>query len=64
MYMVTVKGWTEVRAFSDDIEKAKKMALMKKKELCRNDLDKWSWKNVDEFYGTSIEEVKEGTILY
>lgn len=65
MYMAVIQGWTEVRAFSRSKEKAKKMALAKKRELCyEDDVDSWGWERISEYYGAYVEEVKEGTILY
>lgn len=61
--MVTIYGYTDVVIFSSDIEKAKKKAVKIKKQLCKYDLDKWSWKTVTDYYGTSIEQIKEGTIF-
>jgi len=63
MYMATIQGWTEIRAFSEDEEKAKKLALKRKKELCRDDLTKWTWETVSEYYGAYTTEIKEGLIL-
>ena len=68
LYMATIKGWTEVTAFSTDLEKAKKLAVQRKKELCRDDviyLDnrKWTWKSCDNWWGTSIEEITDGTVI-
>ena len=63
MYMAIIQEWTEVRAFSEDEEKAKKLALKRKKALCRDDLNKWTWETVSEYYGAYTVEIKEGLIL-
>lgn len=63
MYMAVIRGWTEVAAFSEDAEKAKKMAIRKKKSFAKDDLDKWTWDAVDEYYGAYVTEIKEGLIL-
>ena len=51
MYMAVISGWDEVKAFSEDEEKAKKLAIRKKKEYCKDDLDKWNWENVKNIMG-------------
>jgi len=38
LYMTIIKGWTEVVAFSTSLEKAKKLAVQRKKELCSDDV--------------------------
>lgn len=63
MYAVKIFGWTEIVVFSADKEKAKRKAVREKKRLCRDDLDKWTWETVTEFYGTSVIEIKEGLML-
>ena len=63
MYMATIYGWTEIKAFSEDESKAKKLAVKRKKELCRDDLSKWTWETCDEYYGATVEELKEGVVL-
>lgn len=63
MYMAIIRGWTSVVAFSEDQEKAKKMAIKKKKSFAKDDLDKWTWDTVSEYYGAFVEEIKEGTVL-
>lgn len=63
MYMAIIRGWTSVVAFSEDQEKAKKMAIKKKKSFAKDELDKWTWDTVSEYYGAFVEEIKEGTVL-
>lgn len=63
MYMAVICGYTEVRAFSEDEKKAKRLALKRKKELCKYDLDKWSWEIVENYYGAYTEELHEGLVL-
>ena len=63
MYMAKIYGWTEVTAFSEDAEKAKMKALKAKKDRCKNDLDRWTWANVEEFYGATVTEIKEGLVI-
>ena len=36
MYMAVISGWDEVKAFSEDEEKAKKLAIRKKKEYLQS----------------------------
>ena len=63
LYMVTIHGWTEVKVFSADIEKAKKIAIREKKKFAKDDLEKWTWETVSEYYGTSIDKIADGTII-
>lgn len=63
MYMAHIGGWDTVQAFSEDKEKAKKLAVKQKKKWCRDDLDKWTWETCDEYYGAWVVEIKEGLIL-
>ena len=63
MYVAIIKGWTTVATFSEDEEKAKKLAIEKKKSFARDDLDKWNWETVSDYYGAFTEKIKEGTIL-
>lgn len=69
LYMAKICGWTEVIAFSTDLETAKDLALKKKAILCRDDVEhfdtpKWTWENVDNYYGTIIEEITDGLVLF
>ena len=63
MYMAIIYGYTEIFAFSADMEKAKKKALRKKKELCRDDLEKWTWETVSEYYGARVFLVTDGLVM-
>lgn len=63
MWMAVIKGWTDIEAFSENEEKAKKLALKEKKRLCKDDLEKWTWETCDEYYGAYTIEIKEGLIL-
>lgn len=62
MYMATIFGYTEVRAFSNSDAVAKKLALQQKKKLCKDDLSQWTWERVSEYYGTEVIEIKEGLV--
>lgn len=63
MYMALIRGWTEVAAFSENPEKAKKLAIKEKKKYAKDDLDKWTWETVSDYYGTYLEEIKEGSVF-
>lgn len=63
MYMAHIDGWDSVQAFSEDKEKAKKMALKQKKEWCRDDLEKWTWEECCNYYGAWVVEIKDGMVL-
>ena len=63
MYMAFIGGWDSVAAFSEDEKTAKKLAIREKKRYCKDDLDKWSWNNVKDYYGAWVQEVKEGTVI-
>lgn len=63
MWMAIIKGWTDIEAFSESEEKAKKLALKEKKRLCKDDLEKWTWETCDEYYGAYTIEIKDGLIL-
>ncbi len=63
MYMAVIRGWYEVRAFSEDKEKAKQLAVRKKKRYCKDDLEEWNWKECEEYYGAYVEKIKEGMVL-
>ena len=69
MYMATIKGWTEVTAFSVNKETAKDLAIQKKAFLCRDDIEyfdtpKWTWENVENYYGANVEEITDGTVIW
>ena len=63
MYMAFIRGWDPVVAFSEDEKTAKKLAIKEKKKSCKDDLDKWSWKTVEEYYGAWVKEIKEGMVI-
>ena len=63
MFRVKIHGWTTVEAYSDDLDKAIKSAIKEKKKRCKDDLAKWNYNTVSEFYGISIEEIKEGSVI-
>ena len=63
MYMAVIDGWTTVMAFSENEEAAKKKAIKEKKSFARDDLDKWTWENVCDYYGAYTQEIKEGTVI-
>ncbi len=63
MFMAVIHGWTEVRAFASTEAKAKKLALAEKKRLCQDDLEKWTWDSVEEYYGANVCEIKEGSVV-
>ena len=63
MYMAIISGWQEVAAFSNDKSKAQNLAVKKKKSLCPDELDKWTWENCEEYFGAYVEEIKDGTAL-
>lgn len=64
MYMAVIYGWTEVQAFSKDKDKAMRLAVKEKKRLCKDDdIDRWTWKNCEEYYGASVYSIKEGMAI-
>ena len=63
MYMAYIGGWDPVMAFSVDEKKAKTLALVYKKQRCADDLDKWNWKECEEYYGAWVETIEEGTVI-
>ena len=63
MYMARIEGWYEVIAFSNSLEKAKKLAINQKKKICKDENIKWDWDSIQSFYGAFVEEIKEGTII-
>jgi len=64
IYMAKIFGWTEVSAFSFKSEAdAKKKALAEKKRLCKDDLEKWTWDSVEEYYGASVTEITDGLVV-
>ena len=63
IYMAVIQGWTEIRAFNTDPEQAKKDAIRRKKKLCKDDLSKWNWETVSEYYGAYVEEISNGTVI-
>ena len=64
MYMAVIRGWNQVVAFSEDVEKAKKLAVKEKKKYCKDDLEKWTWERCSEYYGTIVEEIKDGLVIH
>ena len=67
MYMACIDGWATVQAFSEDKEKAKRLAVKRKKEVDGEEtypLEKrYTWKNCEEYYGAWVVEIKEGLVL-
>lgn len=63
MYIAYIGGWNPIMAFSKDEETAKKLALKKKKALYKEDLEKWNWETVSEYYGAWTERIEEGSII-
>lgn len=63
MYMAIIYGYTEVMAFSEDMKTAQKLALKKKKQLCRDDLDKWTWETASEYYGSKVVLLSEKLVM-
>jgi hypothetical protein len=61
--MAVIHGWTDVEAFSTDPDTAKKLAIKKKKALCKDDLKKWTWETCDEYYGAHLTEIYDGSVL-
>ena len=69
LYMAKICGYTEVVAFSSDLETAKSLALKKKESLFpddevyfRNNAG-WTWENVSNYYGALTEEITDGLVL-
>ena len=63
MYMAIIFGWDNVIAFSEDEEKAKKLAIKRKKKSNEDYFpDKWDWNSVTEFYGANVVKIKEGYV--
>ncbi len=63
LYMAKIGGWNPVIAFASDEETAKKNAVKEKKKWFHNDLEKWNWETVSEYYGASVEIITDGTVL-
>lgn len=63
MYLAYICGWNPIIAFSESEDKAKAKAVKEKKARYKDDLEKWTWDSVSEFYGAYTREVKEGTII-
>ena len=66
MYMAKICGWTDIYAFAETEDEAKKLAVAKKKERCKDDYEKpskWNWDTVSEYYGTRLYEVDNGTVI-
>ena len=63
MYVAVILGWYEVMSFSEDEEKAKKLAVKEKKKYCKDDLEKWNWEECEEYYGAYTYKIKEGLVL-
>lgn len=63
MYMAHIDGWESVQVFSEDKEKAKHLAVKRKKELCEDDLEKWNWESCKDYYGAWVVEIKEEMVL-
>lgn len=63
MYMAMIIGFNPVLAFSEDMEKAKRKAIKEKKSFCKDDLEKWTWETVSEFYGAGVMLVTDGTTI-
>lgn len=61
MFMANIGGWTDVYAFAETAEKAKKLAVAKKKSFARDDLTRWTWDACVEYYGASCIEIKPNT---
>ena len=63
MYMAIIYGWQTVTAFSENKEKAKRLAVNAKKASCRDDLTRWTWASCAEYYGARVTEIREGDII-
>ena len=63
LYMAAIGGWTEVRVFSTDPKKAKKLAIEEKKKVAPDEPVKWNWKTMEEYFGAKLVEISEGTIV-
>lgn len=63
MYAAKIYGWDEVVVFSEDKEKAKRLAIKAKKARCKDDLKEWTWEECNDYYGASVVKIKEGMIL-
>ena len=63
MFFAKIGGWTEVYAFADTAEKAKKLAVAKKKSFARDDLEKWTWETVADYYGATCIEIKPDMVF-
>ena len=61
--MAYISGWQPVAAFSEDEKTAKSLAVKKKKKFCKDDLDRWTWETVADYYGAWVKEIKEGTVI-
>lgn len=63
LYMAKIGGWNPVVAFATDEETARRLAVKEKKKWFRDDLERWSWKTVSEYYGASVHIITDGTVL-
>lgn len=60
MYMAKIDGWTEVYAFSKDADKAKRLAIKKKRDVAPDEGVRWNWESVKEYFGASCIKIEEG----
>jgi hypothetical protein len=63
MFLAYIGGWNPIIAFAEQEETAKKKAVKEKKERFKDDLEKWTWETVSEYYGAFTQEVKDGTVI-
>lgn len=63
MWMARIGGWTDVIAFSESKDKARDLAVQAKKARCRDDLDKWNWQTVSDYYGATLHYICDGLLI-
>lgn len=65
MYCAKISGWTEVTAYADTAEKAKRLAINGKRKQWYGPADgfKWNWEGMEEYFGAECYEIKSGLVI-
>lgn len=63
LYMAVLDGYEEITAFSEDKEKAKRLACKKKKELYPEDVKGQTLKQIWQDNGIRLYKISEGTVI-
>lgn len=64
MWIAYIGGYNPVIAFGKTIEEAERKVIKAKKARYKDDLDKWNWESVSDFYGAWCKKVDETEVTW